>query len=124
MERERGIEPPTVPWQGTILPLNYSRFLCRSAESNCDLMFFRHPCTPRTPPRLWWTQRDSNPRPCACHTHALPTELWAQNLIFVPLVRLERTTHSLGVCCSIHLSYRGECFILTKNFLVININFC
>ena len=27
---------------------------------------------------LWWTQRESNPRPLACKASALPIELWAQ----------------------------------------------
>ena len=26
---------------------------------------------------LWWTRRDSNPRPLGCEPNALPTELWA-----------------------------------------------
>ena len=29
-------------------------------------------------PQVWWTQRDSNPRPLGCEPNALPAELWAQ----------------------------------------------
>jgi len=28
MEQVRGIEPPTAPWQGAVLPLNYTYVFC------------------------------------------------------------------------------------------------
>ena len=36
--------------------------------------------SPSATNRLWWTQRDSNPRPPECRSDALPTELWARTL--------------------------------------------
>ena len=33
---------------------------------------------------IWWTRRDSNPRPLGCEPNALPAELWAQRSCFLP----------------------------------------
>ena len=32
---------------------------------------------------IWWTQRDSNPRPLGCEPNALPAELWAHIAAFL-----------------------------------------
>ena len=40
----------------------------------------------------------------------------------VPLARLEHAARGLGNRCSIHLSYRGECFLLFE-FTIYNLYF-
>jgi hypothetical protein len=39
----------------------------------------------------------------------------------VPLARLERAAHGLGIRCSIHLSYRGD--LITPNIYYFSIDF-
>jgi hypothetical protein len=68
MERVRGIEPLSRPWEGRILPMNYTRVEPMGG--------FEPPTFALAPTKpLWSRLPDSNRRPLLYESIALPTEL-------------------------------------------------
>ncbi len=79
LERLRGIEPLSLPWQGRVLPLNHSRMVPRvriELTTRCSSGICS---TTELPRRLysllnvifWWAIKDSNLWPSRCKRDAL-----------------------------------------------------
>ncbi len=64
MERVSGIEPPYPPWQGGVLPLNYTRKMAvpTRIELAISSVTGRHVSHYTTEPFFWRRRRDLNPR--------------------------------------------------------------